>query len=401
MPKYKYEAISQDGADIVGIIEAYDEFEAIDKLKDTVRIVSTIQLAEKKKTVLNITIGSQKAKEKSLALVCAQFAIILKAGLPIVRVVELVANQTSDKQLKQLLIDTAEDVATGYGLAQSLENKGSKILPRTLLETVRAGEESGNMDVSFDRLSTYYERSSKTKAKVKSAMIYPIGLLVMATAVVAIVLVFAMPIFEETFSDMGSDLPGITQSLIDASHFLTNNVIGIIGAIAALILAIKAYGKTEDGKLRIGKFLLNIPALGVVNQMKGASQLANTMTTMLSSGLSVVHATSICGKVIDNYFLGTELGKSVAGIEEGRTMAECIKECGCFPELLIEMISVGEETGTLETMLDTVAEYYDSETALASERALSVLQPAITLVMGIAIAYVVLGLYMPIFSMYG
>ena len=401
MPNYKYKAISNDGTDVTGVIEAYDEFEAVDRIKQSCRLVLNIrEVDETKVGLLQRNIGTPKAKEKMLALMCSQFSIVLKAGMPIVRCVELIADQTTDKLLKKILTLVAEDVATGYGLAQSFENKGKKELPTTFIETIRAGEESGTLEVSFAKLHRYFDKSAKTKAKVKSAMMYPAFLSVMAVIVIAIVLVVAMPVFVTMFADMGSDLPAPTKLLMDMSDFFASYWYIIAAILAILIIVLKAWSKTERGHMSLAKLQLKLPALGNVARMKGASQFANTMTTMLSSGLSIVKAVTICAKTLDNYHLSTELGKAVSGLEEGKPLGYCLQKADCFPGLLVEMTAVGEETGALENTLDTIGEYYDSETAIASERALGTLQPAITIVMGIVIGFVVIALYMPMFTMY-
>ena len=401
MPNFKYRALSIDGARASGVVEAYDEFEAVDKIKQNYSIVEYIRVLDEKKLGLDMSIGNAKIKEKALALMCSQFAIVLKAGMPIVRCVELIAEQTSDKELSKLLGQVAEDVATGYGLAQSFENKGAKKLPTTLIETIRSGEESGTLEISFAKLHVYFDKSSKTKSKVKSAMMYPAFLGVLAVVVIVIILTVAMPVFVGMLEGSGQAIPLPTKILMDLSSFFGENWPIVIGALIAVVVIFKVWSKSEKGRLRCAKILLKIPVIGKVSLMKGASQFANTMSTMLASGLTIVRAVGLCGKVLDNYHLATELGKAVSGLEEGRSLGHCLTEADCFPALLVEMTSVGEETGTLETTLDTIGEYYDSETEIASAKALGALQPAITVVMGVVIGFIVIALYLPMFNMYG
>jgi len=401
VPNYKYRALSADGTKVSGVIDAYDEFEAVDKIKQSYNIVEYIKVLDSKKIGLNMTIGVSKIKEKALALMCSQFSIVLRAGLPIVRCVELIAEQTSDRELNKLLKLVAEDVATGYGLAQSFENKGGKRLPTTLIETVRSGEESGTLELSFAKLSTYFDNSAKTKGKVKSAMMYPAFLGVLAVAVIIIILTVAMPVFTGMLENSGQKTPVPTQILMDVAAFFGENWQVVLAVLAVIIVFMRVWSKSDGGRMMLAKLLLKIPILGKVSLMKGASQFANTMSTMLASGLTIVRAVGLCAKVLDNYHLATELGKCVSGLEEGRSLGFCLKESAVFPNLLVEMTTVGEETGTLETTLDTIGVYYDAETALASQAALSALQPAITVVMGIVIGFIVIALYLPMFNMYG
>ena len=401
MPNFKYKAISSDGAKVSGVISAYDEFEAVSIVKQKGHVVTSIKEVDgKKKFSLNMNIGSAKIKEKVLALMCSQFSIVLKAGMPIVRSVELIATQTADKPLRELLSKVAEDVATGYGLAQSFENKGEKALPVTFIETIRAGEQSGTLETSFAKLFDYYDKSAKLKAQVKSAMMYPIFLSGMAVVVIAIVMLVAMPVFLGMFQDMDMELPWPTSFLIGMTGFLAKWWVLIAAVVIALIIAIMTWTKTKTGKMWFAQALLKLPILGRVTQMRGASQFANTMTTMLAAGLSITNATAICSKVLDNYHLGTQLGAAVAILEEGKTLGYGLEKCGCFPDLLVEMTAVGEQTGSLENTLDTIGEYYDSETELASDNALKALQPIITVIMGAVIGFIVISLYLPMFTMY-
>ncbi len=401
MPSFKYTAESFDGVTVKGVIEAYDEFEAVDQIKQICRLVLSIQQFDAGKFGLDSNIGNPKVKEKVLALMCSQFAIVLKAGMPIMRCVQLIADQTNDKVLKRILTEVSADVNSGYGLAQSFENKGAKNLPVSFIETIRAGEESGTLEHSFEKLFIYFEKSAKIKAKVRSAMMYPIFLLALAVIVIVIVLGVAMPVFLDIFKSMEVEVPFPTPMLIAMSDFFAAAWLYIFIVIALLIVGIMMFKRTEKGRMFFAKLQLRIPVLGHVAEMKGASQFANTMSTMLASGLNIVRATTICANVIDNYHLSTRLGAAVTKLEEGKPLGTCVSSCECFPPLLVEMTAVGDETGSLEETLHTIGEYYDSETALASERALAALQPIITVGLGVIIGFVVISLYMPMFTMYG
>lgn len=401
MPSFKYTAVSNDGHVVSGIVEAYDEFEAIDQIKQSNRVVHSIKEVDSTRPgLLQMNIGAPKILEKELALMCSQFAIVTKAGMPIVRAVEMIAGQTSKRHLKHLLRQVAEDVAAGYGLAQSFENKGADLLPTTFIETIRAGEESGSLEVSFDKLFHYFDKSSKTKSKVKGAMMYPVFLSVLAVIVISIILVAAMPVFIGIFDGSGQQLPGPTRLLIAMSGFMSKYWVLMLAVVLAVYFALKHWSRTEKGRMFFAELQLKLPVLGHVARMKGASQLANTMATMLAAGLPIIRAVSVCAKVMDNYCLSYQLGLAIAGLEQGKELGACMKELSYFPELLVEMTSVGEETGTLETTLETIGAYYDSETAIASERALNLLQPAITVVMGLVIGFIVIALYLPMFGMY-
>lgn len=400
MPAFKYKAVSRDGAKINGVVEAYDKFEAISKIKADGALVSSITQVPEGFGLNKDLFANRKVKDKTLALLCSQFAIILKTGLPVVRAVELICDQTNDRQLKKLLRQVTSDVAGGYSLSASLGNKGGKILPTTFIETVRAGEESGTLEASFERLHTYYENSAQVKTKVRSAMRYPIFLLCLAALVIAIIMGFAMPRFAKIFEDMNIEMPGLTQALINVSNFVAKFWWLMIAIVAAIAIAVKLYSGTEKGGLKMAKLSLRLPALGRVSQMKGASQFANTMCTLLTAGVPLIRATEIVGRVLDNRYLGWRLGMVLPYLEEGKQLGEQLRKEKVFPEMLCEMTAMGEDTGSMEETMGTIGIYYDAETALASEKALAILQPAITVIMGILIGLIVVSLYLPMLSMY-
>lgn len=400
MPMFKYKAISTDGATVSGVVKAYDRYAAVNQIKEDCPVVLSVkQVISLPHTGLDL-LGGRTIPDKQLSLISSQFAIILKTGLPIVRAVELIGEQTSDRKLKAMLGEVAEDVAAGYGLAASLENKGGKRLPTTFIETVRAGEESGTLPASFEKLKTYYSRSAVVKSKAASAMLYPVFLLALAAVVVAIIMAVTMPTFVSVFESIDMELPGLTKGIIAVSEFLGSWWWFLALLILAAVFAVRLYAGTEKGELKTSQLLLRLPALGRVNRMKAASQFANSLSTLLAAGIPLIRAVEIVGRVLDNRYIGRQLGTLVPSLEEGRRLGDQLRGSNLFPSMLCEMTVMGEDTGSLESTLDTVGEYYDAETETASKRALSMLQPAITVVMGILIGIIVIGLYLPMFNMY-
>lgn len=400
MAFYKYKAISYDGAKVHGVIEAYDEFEAIGQIKETCSIVTSIVEVKAAAREGKDLFGPRLVDGKPLALLCSQFAIILKAGLPIVRAVELIREQTADKKLKDLLGKVASDVESGYGLAQSFESKGAKLLPTTFIETVRAGEESGTMEISFEKLHTYFEKAATVKNKVKSAMTYPIFLLVLSAVVIAIIMIFTMPTFTSMFDGMGIEMPALTKGIIDISNFVAKFWWLLILLALAAAIGFKLYSATEQGGLKLSQLLLKLPILGKVARMKAASQFANTLSTLLTAGIPLVRASGITAKVLDNRYLGYKLGLLTPSLEEGRSLGDLLRQEDIMPSMLSEMTAMGEASGSMEETLTTIGEYYDVEAQLASDKALGMLQPLITVLMGVVIGTIVIALYLPMFTMY-
>jgi len=396
---YKYKAISRDGAKVSGVVEAFDEYAAVARIKETCSVVTGIvRVQDRAEGQKDWTLG--KISEKSLAVMCSQFAIILSAGLPIVRTVELIADQTSDKALKRILQQAASDVAAGFGLAQSFENKG-KNLPATFIETVRSGEESGTLDTAFEKLHAYYDKSSKLRGKVTAAMTYPLFTIVVAIAVIAVIMVKAVPTFVSSFASMGIALPAPTRALIAMSGFFTRYWALLAMLVAGGVIVWKFWGRTERGRLWQHRRKLKIPVLGKLNRMKAASQFANTMSTLLSAGLPMVRSVHITARVLDNYWIGSEISRQLPKLEEGKTLGSCLKSADVLPELLTEMAAVGEETGTMESTLDVIGVYYDNETELLSQRALSLLEPIVICILAAFVVFILLSVYLPMFSLYG
>ena len=317
-----------------------------------------------------------------------------------VRAVELIASQTEDRRLKELLNQVAGDVAGGVSLAHSFETRSS-VLPVTFVETVRAGETSGTLDSSFQRLHDYYDRASKLKGKVQAAMAYPIFTMIVAVIVVAIIMVKAVPTFVTSFSEMGTALPWPTQILIATSNFCSAWWPVMAAVLIGIILAWKLWGHSDDGQIKQHRWLLRIPVMGKLSLMRTASQFAGTTAALLAAGLPVLNAMDIVSRVLDNRAMGRDLSLQLPRLEEGKPLAACLRDCPDFPDLLVEMTGVGEETGTLEHTLDVVSDYYDNETQLRAQKAVSLLEPAIICVLAVIVVVILLAVYLPMFSMYG
>lgn len=399
MTAYKYKALSRDGSKVSGVVEAYDEFEAVAKIKAECSVVlKIVPVQEKRRERIDLN-EPLWVSDKVLSLTASQFAILLKAGMPAARTVEVIAQQTTDKLMKRILTEVAKDVAAGYSLSQSLETRGKKI-PLTFIETVRAGEESGTLEESFAKLVGYYEKSHKIRSKVRGAMMYPMFLAILAVAVIVIIVKVTVPVVVDMIVGNGGQLPLPTRILLGLYDFFSKWGLLFLGAIAVIVISCILYGKTENGRLRYARFSMKLPVLGKISVLKSASQFAGTMATLLSAGLPVTRALTITSKVMDNYAVGLTVGACTLGIEEGKRLGDVLRANPYLPPLLTEMTAVGEESGALEGTLTTIGAYFDSEVEQASTKALSMLEPMITMIMGVVIGFIVIALYMPMFTMY-
>ncbi|MRX81772.1 type II secretion system F family protein [Eggerthella guodeyinii] len=399
MPTFTYTGMTAAGERVDGVVEAFDEIEAMERAREQCRIVQSVKPVREGKNLLTMDITKPKAKQKNLAIMCAQFATILNAGLAISRATSLVAEQTNDKYLKRVLSEVAEDVSAGHGLAESFQNKGEN-LPRVFIETVRAGEESGHLPESFERLHGYYDKRAKVQAKVQGAMTYPIFVAIIAVVVIAVMMVMVIPSMTGMISSLGADTPAMTQFLIDASDFVTNNILIIIVVIALVIVGVKLFGNTEQGKTTLAVLKLKLPVLGVVGVYSGAAQFANTMSMLVAAGLPITRAVAITSRVMSNHVLSREVGRMEAGLEEGRTLGEGLEASTYLPRTLIEMTIVGEQTGELEGTLETMGVFYDDETQRVTDKALALMEPALLVLMALFAGFIVIALYLPMFSLY-
>ena len=399
MPTYKYEGAYASGERVTGVVEAVSQNDAVAQIRQSCEVV--LSLKEVPRAAVRDPLERfQKISAKSLALTCQQFAIILKAGLPLVQTVDLVADQCADKALGRLLRQVSEDVSNGWSLSYSLEQRGGRKLPVTFRETVRAGEESGDLLSSFRRLSDYFQRMSKTRDSVVSALTYPAFVLVVAVLVVAIIMGYAVPTFTGMFESMSIELPWVTVALIAVSGFFQKYTLVLVGLLALALLLVRLYGATEKGGLTLARAQLNLPILGGIVRMSGASQFAHTMSTLLTAGMPILQAIEVSGRTMSNRFLAGEVLETLPGVEGGRPLGECMRYARELPAMLVQMTAVGEATGSMESTLKVLAEYYDNEVEVRTKQALALLEPAIIVVLAVFVVFILMAVYLPMFSMY-
>lgn len=402
MAQFNYTALSRNGAKVSGVIEGYDELDAASRIKETCDVILKLAPVNKAKIdLLHMDLGANKLNGRAFTVMCSQFAIILESGIPIARAVKLVAEKTDDKNLKRVMKQVAIDVEGGRSLSAAFEDHGGKMLPITFIETLRAGEATGNLSKSFQTMQEHFEKQNETRTKVKSALSYPIFILITALVVVGFLMAKVVPKFTEMFAGMNAELPAMTKALIAISDFFKNYFLLLIGGVVLIVLGFKAYGSNERGKLKLAKASLKVPVLGKIRELSAASQFANSMASMMSAGLTMDRAVSITAKVIDNYYLAKQTNELSKLLETGQSLGASMRDNTDFPDILVDMTGVGENSGEMEKTLSTIGRYYDSELDEAIRSALSKLEPAILVgIAGIA-GFIVIAIYMAIFSMYG
>lgn len=406
MKQFRFEGLSGSGAAISGTVEAPDKAAALAKAREQCRVLVKIEpihtgnIVDLLNTDMGALLSGGRIPHKKLAILCAQLSIQLKAGMPLVRSLELAARNTPDAQLQQILQDVVEDVRSGDSLADAFQSRGPQ-LPVAFIALIRAGEASGTLDDALARLKTYYEDSAAVSAKVGSAMIYPAMLLGVAAIVIMVIMVYAVPVFQRSFASLGSELPLPTRILMYISTFMSQHLALLVAIFSLAAMGLLLLSKSPAGSRMFARLALDFPGLGQVNRMTAAARFSATLAAMLEAGLPLVDAARIAAETAKNMLIAEAIRTACQGVVEGNPLSRGLKESRLLPELLTEMIAVGEETGSLEETLRVVSAYYTGEVATAVKRALEILEPAITLTLAALVVFILLSVYLPIFGMYG
>lgn len=398
MAKYKYRAMNTQKEIFEGTKEAESTQEVIDFIGANGYYPLLVEEVIESKEI-NIEIN-KKVKLRDISVFCRQFYTMLDAGVPILRCLEILASQTENKILKDTLKVIQKDVERGEPLSDSMK-KHEKIFPELLISLVEAGEASGNLDKIMQRMSMHYEKESKTVNKVKTAMIYPVMLSIIATLAVIFILVFVMPTFKEIFEQTGADLPWSTQLLLNSGDFLKNNALILI-IIAGLIgFLIKRYLNTEKGKVFKSEMALKIPALNKLNQMNIVSRFTRTMSVLLASGMPLMKSLEIVSNVVENRVAQKALRHVESEVSKGESFNTAIRETDLFPQMLYSMIEIGENTGALDDILNKTADFYDEELDTTIQSTVALMEPILIVVMGLVVGFIIMSVMLPLYESYG
>ena len=397
---YKYKATDESGMVYRGTIEADDRTAAIVALKTKYPIINSITNMGEKGKGLSMELGGGKIKDEEIALMCSQFAIILNSGAQIIACATLIANQTTNKSLKEILDGVVLDVSSGKSLSAAFEKHGKKKLPVIFYETVRAGEESGNLSKAFNTLKDYFEKASGTSKSIKSALTYPLFVIVVAIVVVIVIMIKVVPTLTATFSDMGGEVPGITKFLMAASDFFVTKWPILLVAAIVLVIAYFVTMATETGRLALDGFKLKSPLMGKMRRMDYASHFATVLGMLVSSGLPMTRAIEILARTFENYAYRKAVESVQFDVENGKTLGTSMRKHPEFPGTLTEMIATGEETGNLDDVLKTTGEYYINEASSAAKSFVAKLEPTMLVIVAAFAGFIVIAIYLPMFKMY-
>lgn len=399
MPVYLWAGTTKKGETRKGEMEAPDESAVRIQLRRQ-RIRPGSIKRKPKDLFENIPFLRQKVREKDIVVFSRQFATMINAGLPIIQCLDLLGEEEQNQTFAKIIKSIKEDIEGGSSLSDTL-GKHPNVFNDLFINLVAAGEAGGILDVILNRLSAYMEKAMNLKRKVKGAMTYPISVLVIAIAVVILLLYKVVPVFDEMFSSMGSALPGPTQFLVDMSRFVQNNILYIIGSMILVVFIFRKYYRTKGGRLRIDRAVLKLPVFGMLLKKVAVAKFSRTLSTMMSSGVPILDGLEIVSKTAGNKVVENALMDTRRSISEGKTIAEPLSESGIFPSMVVSMISVGENTGALDAMLEKIADFYDSEVDTAVDAMTALLEPIMLVFLGGVVGGMIIALYLPIFSMAG
>lgn len=398
MATYGYEVLDKEGKIKKGSLDA----DSMEKVRADLKAqgMTVVSLTEQSMLTKDIEIDiGGKPTNRDLSIFCRQFVSMTKAGVTIVEAMKMLCEQTENKKLRKALEDVRVNMEKGESLANSL-SQHPKIFPSIMVNMVAAGEASGSLEQSLDRVTTQLERSSKTQALVKKALIYPIVLLIVALVVVVVMLVFVIPQYSTMFEEMDTELPGITLAVLSASEFIQKWWYILLALLVGIILAFRYFGTTNMGKHVYGKLALMMPGVKELVVKSAASSMARTMSTLMGAGVPMVEAVEIVANTMTNIWFKEAMLEARDQIMLGVPLSRPLESCGLFPPMVYHMVRIGEESGATEDMLDKLADYYEEEVEMAVQSMMAVMEPMIIVVLAAIVGTLIAAVLSPMMKMY-
>jgi type IV pilus assembly protein PilC len=398
MKTFTYKGTNRAGTAVAGEMAANNKTELQTMLRR--QSITPTKMSEKGKEFNLPTFGGG-VTAKELAVFTRQFSVMIDAGLPLVQCLEILASQQENKVFQKVLIGTRGAVEGGSNLSTAMKQY-PKVFDPLYSNMVEAGETGGILDTILQRLSTYIEKNVKLKRAVKSALVYPIGVLTIAAAVITLLLWKVVPIFATLFAGLGVDLPLPTKIVIALSNFV-GSIFGllILVAVIGIILALKAWYGTAQGRMVMDTLVLKLPVIGILMRKIAVARFTRTLGTLISSGVPILEGLDITAKTSGNAVVEKALFQVRKSLEEGKSLTEPLKECEVFPGMVTQMISVGEQTGAMDAMLSKIADFYEEEVDAAVKDLLTALEPVMIVFLGVVVGGVVISMYLPLFSLIG
>lgn len=399
MESFSYKAVSAAGKDVKGSVEAESREEAARKIKEQGLVPVSIGKQGALDKDVNIPIfKGKKIPARDMSVFCRQFASILKAGVSVINALEMLAEQTENKKLKEAIVNTQSNVEKGESLSDSMRQNDA--FPSILIDMVRAGEASGSLENSLTRMAIQFEKDAKLNGIVKKAMMYPIVLICVMIGVVIVMLTFVIPSFMTMFEDLDSELPVTTKAILAMSNSLKNYWYIYIIVVVGIVVGIQMYKRTDNGKHNLDKLKLKIPVFGLLQTKSACASFARTMSTLLQAGMPMIDALEISASTMKNVLFYDGLEKVKNGVSLGLPLSNQLKATGLFPAMVVHMVGIGEETGNVEEMLTNSATYYEEEVEVQTQTLTSLMEPVIIVLMAFVVVLLIMAIYQPMIQLY-
>jgi type IV pilus assembly protein PilC len=396
---FSYKARDRQGKIITGKLEADNEALVSQRLREMGYFIIEVQEEKVSLRKKEIRIFKPKVKAKDITVFTRQFATMINAGLPLVKCLSILAEQTESPVLTSVISDVQHEVEMGRSLSEAL-SKHPNVFKELYTSMVKAGEIGGVLDDVLLRVASTLESEGEIRRKIKSAMTYPIAMLGVSLVLLLVMLVFVVPIFEKMFKDMGATLPFLTKFVMNVSHFLVSiKGVGVIVLLVVAIIFLRRWTKTPAGRHKLDAAKLKLPIFGSLFHKMSLSRFSRTLGTLVSSGVPILQALEITSNTVGNALVAEAVESVRAGVKEGDSIARPLGQSPLFPPMVTQMLAIGEETGALDTMLNKVSDFYDSEVSTTVESMTSLLEPVLMVFLGVIVGTIVISLYMPIFSL--
>lgn len=399
MATFQYTAINPSGKQVKGTMDADNEVKVSEQLKRDGMIPVEVKAGSALNKDIQLGIFKKKVKTRDLSLFCRQFVSMHSAGVTILESMKMLAEQTENPTLQAALNDVYLSVQKGETLANSMR-KLPDVFPKLLIHMVEAGEASGSLEVAFERMAVQFEKSAKLQSLVKKTMVYPIMVLVVAVVVVIVMLVYVVPTFMGMFADMEIEMPKITLMVVAASEYMQKNWIVIVVIIITLVFAFKWFKKTPTGEGIIAKLALKLPLFGDLTTKQNSAKFARNLSTMLAAGISMPEAVEITAETMGNIYYTEAMKTAKNDVMQGIPLSQPLEKSGLFPPMVCHMTRIGEETGNIESMLDTLADYYEEEVEVATEALMAALEPMMIIMLAGICGVIIGAVIAPMGAMY-
>lgn len=395
MPTYKYLAKEKTGKTLKGVFEAASKEEAVEMLRKKDVVIVSLEEAKKGASSISGFKFNKGIKLDELVIFSRQLATMVDAGIPIVNALDILGEQIENVSFKQVISKIRDDVETGSSLSEAFA-KHANIFSDLFINMVRAGESSGMLDEILDRVAMYLEKTSSLQKKIKSALVYPVAVVIMALGITAFLMLNVIPVFKDIYEGFGATLPTPTAVLLAISDFMRHYFyVAIVFAVAAGF-AILRYIKTDKGGLALDRLKLNMPIFGVLAKKIAVGKFTRTLSTLIRSGVPILDSLDIVGKTAGNRVIEIAVESVRQNVKEGEAISEPLAKSGVFPPMVVRMVSVGEQTGELEKMLTKIADFYDDQVDAAVTGLTSLIEPLIIAFLGIVVGGIVICMFLPI-----